>query len=64
MGSPHVQIREPCNSSQDPVNRGPEYPVFVRVGLLLVIVVPDLFDEGEFIMGEFTGFRTSDIPPI
>jgi hypothetical protein len=32
--------------------------------LLLVIVVPDFFDEGEFGCGEFTGFGTSDIPPI
>ena len=36
-----------------PVDKCAEYAVFIGVGLLLVIVVPDLFDEGEFGYGEF-----------
>jgi len=38
-----------------PVNKGPEYAVFVWVGLLLVIVVPHFFDKGEFGYRKFAG---------
>jgi hypothetical protein len=54
----------PCYRCKSPVDKGAEYPVFGWVWLLLVIVVPDFFDEGEFGYGEFTDFSTSDIPPI
>ncbi|MEI6294220.1 MAG: hypothetical protein WCP36_11090 [Methanomicrobiales archaeon] len=42
-----------------PVNKGPEYAVFFRVGLLLVIVVPYFFDKGDSAMGEFAGVSKS-----
>ena len=45
----------PDNYSQGPVNKGAENAVFGGVCLLLVIVVPDLFDEREFSGGEFAG---------
>jgi hypothetical protein len=51
-------------SSERPVDKGAEDAIFSGVDLLLVIMVPDRLDEGEFGAGEFTGFRTSDIPPI
>ena len=54
----------PCDGSKRPVDERAEYAVFGGIGLLLVVVVPDLFDEGEFGYGEFAGFRTSDIPLI
>ena len=38
-----------------PVDKGAENAVFSGVGLLLVVVVPDLFDEGEFGNGKFAG---------
>ena len=38
-----------------PVDKGAEYAVFGGVGLLLVVMVPDLFDEGEFGRVEFAG---------
>jgi len=38
----------PGYSGKRPVDKGAEDAVFVGVGLLLVVVVPDLFDEGEF----------------
>jgi len=41
------------NGSKHPVNKGAENAVFRGVGLLLVVVVPDCFDEGEFGKGEF-----------
>ncbi len=53
-----------CYRGKRPVDKGAENPVFCGVDLRLVVVVPDLFDEGEFGYGEFTGFSTSDIPPI
>ncbi len=42
-----------------PVDEGAENAVFSGVGLLLVIMVPDLFLEGEFGYGKFAGFSTS-----
>jgi len=45
----------PDNYSQGPVNKGAENAVFGGVCLLLVIVVPDLFDEGEFGRDEVAG---------
>ena len=45
----------PRYRGQRPVDKGAEYAVFSGVGLLLVIVVPDLFDEGEFGMGKLAG---------
>ncbi len=38
----------PCYRGKRPVDKGTEYAVFGGVGLLLVIVVPDFFDKGEF----------------
>ncbi len=38
----------PRNRSKRPVDKGAEDPVFSGIGLLLVVVVPDHFDEGEF----------------
>jgi hypothetical protein len=54
----------PGDGGKRPVDKGAEYAVFGGIRLLLVIVVPDFFDEGVFGYGEFTGFRTSDIPLI
>ncbi len=45
----------PCDGDKRPVDKGAENAVFFGVGLLLVIVVPDLFDEREFSGGEFAG---------
>ena len=42
-------------SSERPVDKGAEDAIFSGVDLLLVIMVPDLFDEGEFGTGEFAG---------
>ena len=41
--------------SERPVDKGAEDAIFSGVDLLLVIMVPDLFDEGEFRIGEFAG---------
>ena len=38
-----------------PVDEGAEYAVFSGVGLLLGVVVPYFFNEGEFGRGEFAG---------
>ena len=38
----------PRNGSERPVDKGAENAVFSGVGLLLVVVVPDLFLKGEF----------------
>jgi hypothetical protein len=53
-----------ATAARVPSTKVPKDPVFSGVGHLLVVVVPDRFDEGEFRYGEFAGFRTSDIPPI
>ena len=45
----------PGNCGEPPVDECAENPVLCRVGLLLVIVVPDLFYEREFGVGKFTG---------
>ena len=45
----------PCDRGKCPINKGAENAVLCGVGFLLVIVVPDLFDKGEFSMGELTG---------
>jgi hypothetical protein len=42
----------PGYRGQGPIDKGAEYAVFVGVGLLLVVVVPDLFLKGEFGGGE------------
>ena len=45
----------PGNGSEPPVDKCAENPVLFNVGLLLVIVVPDFFNEREFVVGKFTG---------
>ena len=45
----------PGNRGEPPVDKCAENPVLSKVGLLLVIVVPDFFNEGEFGVGKFTG---------
>ena len=49
----------PRYRGERPVDKGTEDAVFGGVGLLLVIMVPDLFDEGEFGGGEFAGVSKS-----
>ncbi len=45
----------PRYRSKRPVDKSAKDPVFCGVGLLLVVVVPDRFDEGEFGYGQFAG---------
>jgi hypothetical protein len=45
----------PGHCSKCTIDKGTENAVFFRVGLLLVVVIPDFLDEGEFSMGKLTG---------
>ena len=45
----------PCDRCESSIDKGAENAVFYRVGLLLVVVIPDLFDEGEFGLGKLAG---------
>jgi hypothetical protein len=55
----------PGNGGERAVDKCTENPVLCEVRLLLVIMVPDRFHEGEFGYGQFTGqgvYRVEFIP--